>query len=239
MTTSAPLPIFHYIYDPLCGWCYAAAPLVHAVHDIPGLGLRLHGGGMMSGAQRQPVTTALRDYVMPHDQRIHGLTGQPFGDAYFNGLLRDTGAVFDSTPPITAVLAADAVPGAAPGLALRMLARIQHAHYVEGKRIAESEVLAALAEDIGIPCESFRQAWDACTGEPTDQHIARSRHLLGQLGGHGFPTLALEQDGRYARIDISAWLGRPDEFREMLAAHLGMALPAAEADGPVCGPEGC
>ncbi len=23
-------PILHYVYDPLCGWCYAAEPLVRA-----------------------------------------------------------------------------------------------------------------------------------------------------------------------------------------------------------------
>ena len=33
----------HYIYDPFCGWCYAAAPLVKAAREI--LPVRLHGGG--------------------------------------------------------------------------------------------------------------------------------------------------------------------------------------------------
>ncbi|KAG1388931.1 hypothetical protein G6F59_015749 [Rhizopus arrhizus] len=66
---------------------------------------------MMTGSNRQPVTDALRRYVMPHDERIAGLTGQAFGEDYFDGLLRDTGAVFDSEPPTTAVLAADTLAG--------------------------------------------------------------------------------------------------------------------------------
>ena len=64
-----------------------------------------------TGAQRQPVSAQLRDYVMPHDVRIAQYTGQPFGEAYFEGLLRDTTAVFDSAPPTTAVLAADQLAG--------------------------------------------------------------------------------------------------------------------------------
>jgi hypothetical protein len=62
---------------------------------------------MMSGSRRQVVTPALRDYVMPHDQRIASLTGLSFGQDYFDGLLRDETAVFDSTPPIAAILLAE------------------------------------------------------------------------------------------------------------------------------------
>jgi len=42
----------HYFHDPLCGWCYAAAPLVTAAAAVPGVALKLHGGGPMIGALR-------------------------------------------------------------------------------------------------------------------------------------------------------------------------------------------
>ncbi|MBF3187020.1 DsbA family protein, partial [Pseudomonas aeruginosa] len=101
----------HYLYDPLCGWCYGASPLLAAACEVTGLDVRLHGGGMMTDANRQPVGAGLRHYVMPHDLRIAQLTGQPFGKDYFDGLLRDTSAVFDSAPPTAAVLAAEALDG--------------------------------------------------------------------------------------------------------------------------------
>ena len=63
----------HYYYDPLCGWCYGAAPLTAAAAAVPGLRVALHAGAMMSGANRQPVSPQLRNYVMPHDQRIHAV----------------------------------------------------------------------------------------------------------------------------------------------------------------------
>lgn len=202
--------VLHYIYDPLCGWCYGAAPLVRAARDV--LTVRGHGGGMMAGNRRQQVSAQLRDYVIPHDRRILQLTGQPFGDAYFDGLLRDQEAVFDSAPPITAVLAADAVAGRG----LDLLARMQTAHYVEGRRIAESSVLIGLAAELGLDEERFAAAFYLMRGEHTQAHINDSLALLAQAGGSGFPTFAIERGGRLQVLNISAYLGQPDAWREYL-----------------------
>ncbi len=210
-------PTLHYIFDPLCGWCYGAAPLVEAARAVPGLDIALHGGGMMTGGNRQPVTDRLRRYVMPHDERIAGLTGQPFGDDYFNGLLRDEGAVFDSEPPTTAILAAQTLAGRG----LDLLKRIQRAHYVQGLRIADPAVLQSLAADIGLDPEAFRAAYAAAQGAETAAHIAASRKLLAQVGGSGFPTLALERDGVCEMLEPSRYLGRPQEWQADLNARIG------------------
>ncbi|MPS26285.1 MAG: DsbA family protein [Alcaligenaceae bacterium] len=206
----------HYIYDPLCGWCYASAPLVAAARDL--LPVAAHGGGMMAGSNRQPVTDRLRNYVMPHDRRIAAMTGQPFGQAYFDGLLRDHGAVFDSGPPITAILAALDTGG--EGRDLDLLARLQRAHYVEGRRIADADVLAEMAADIGLDRQAFATAYAAREGAPTRAHIAESRALLAHAGGQGFPTFALERDGRFRALDTGRFLGHVDEWRTALAGML-------------------
>lgn len=207
----------HYLYDPLCGWCYGAAPLLQSARAIACLDIALHGGGMMAGGNRQPVTEALRRYVMPHDERIASLTGQPFGEDYFDGLLRDTGAVFDSEPPITAILAAQALDGRGPEL----LQRIQRAHYVQGLRIADPAVLSALAADIGLDGAAFDAAYAAARGAETASHIAGSRQLLARLGGTGFPTLALERGGAYELLEPSRYLGRPEQWQADLRARIG------------------
>ena len=111
--------MLHYIYDPFCGWCYGAAPLVKAAREV--LPVQGHGGGMMAGPYRQRVSAELRGYVLPHDARIAQLTGQPFGEAYAEGLLRDTTAVFDSEQPIAAILAAEDVAACGLDLLARSL----------------------------------------------------------------------------------------------------------------------
>jgi putative protein-disulfide isomerase len=224
----------HYIHDPLCGWCYGASPLVQAARSV--LPVQAHGGGMMSGARRQRVTPQLRQYVMPHDQRIAQASGQPFGAAYVDGLLRDESAVFDSEPPITAVLAADAL--AERGLDL--LARVQKAHYVEGKRIADFAVLRDLAVELGIDGAAFEQAFRRLEGAATQAHITQSRALLTQVGGQGFPTFALRTGERMTVIDTGSFLGHVPRWqawlREQVASHPA-AVPAGA--GFACGPDGC
>ena len=107
---------------------------------------------MMTGvALRQSVTPQLRDFVRPHDARIAQLSGQHFGEGYLDGLLNDTGAVLDSGPPITAVLAAQSLvsdPARAGAVGLTALAQIQHAHYVEGRQVASPAVLLELASEM-------------------------------------------------------------------------------------------
>lgn len=232
-----PTPTLHYIHDPLCGWCYAAAPLVEAARSVPGLAIEMHAGGMMSGANARRIDARWRDYVMPHDRRIAQASGQPFGDAYFDGLLRDTTAMMDSTPPIAAVLAAQQLSGRS----LDMLHRLQHAHYVEGRRIADADTLQALATDIGLDGAAFAAAMGQLDGEATARHIGESRQLLSAVGGHGFPTFALERPGqRWIVLDIGPYLGRPAAWRDHLASLPAHAPgPSPGASFVACGPDGC
>lgn len=170
---------------------------------------------MMAGSRRQAVTESLRAFVVQHDRRIAAISGQPFGTAYINGLLRDSQAVFDSEPPITAVVTAEA-----SGRGLEMLHRIQRAHFVEGQRIADAAVLAGLAEEIGVERSAFAEEFAAASGDRTRQHIADSRTFLYEAGGEGFPTFVLETGGQLTVLPHGPFLGRPAEWRATLAAKL-------------------
>lgn len=227
MTESSPLPrraTLHYVFDPLCGWCYAAAPLIEAARSVPALSIEFHGGGMLTGSNRRAITPEWRVYVMPHDHRIAQLSGQPFGAAYFDGLLNDTGAMLDSAPPLTAVLAAEAEAGRG----LDMIERVQRAHYVEGRRIAEAAVLRELAAELGLDAAAFSDTFDFLAGEPTQRHIDDSRRWLARAGGQGFPTLALATaDGRLTPLDTGRYLGRPEAWAAQLDALIGARPPTA------------
>ncbi len=230
----------HYIFDPMCGWCYAAAPLVDAARSVPGLKVEFHGGGMMTGANRRPITAQWRDYVMPHDRRIAELTGQPFGEGYFEGLLRDIGAVMDSEPPTTAVLAAEALRS---GGGLDMIHRLQRAHYVEGRRIADVDVLNCGGRGAWLRCQGLRIGLRApVRRSDLRSTLPQSRQLLQRAGGQGFPTFVLAHaDGTASRIDIGPWLGRADEWKAQLAtlaAPFGAAAQAGAGQAS-CGPGSC
>ncbi|BFI95950.1 MAG: disulfide reductase DsbM [Rhodanobacter sp.] len=207
----------HYIHDPLCGWCYAAQPLMGAVQAQLGgrLALRLHGGGLFGEPHR--ADAALAQHIVHSDERIAQLSGQPFGEAYKQGLLADDGTVLYSLPPIAAVLAAESLDAAK---AYPMLAAIQNAHYQRGLRVAEPQVLAELAEETGLDGAAFAQALAYAEGHAVFEHVEASRRLLDEAGGQGFPTLLLETDGRRTLLPHHHYYGRPDAFVQLLAAQL-------------------
>lgn len=220
----------HYIYDPLCGWCYGVAPLVTAARmQLPVIA---HAGGMMAYQNRKAVTASLRNFVIPHDQKIAQLTGQPFGMAYFAGLLRDSDAVFDSEPPITAILAAEKLTNKG----LDLLALIQTAHYVEGQRIADPTVLAKLAVKVGINREIFDYEYQNQSGANTQAHIQESRALLEHVGAQGFPTFVLEKDGVFKVINPAPYFNDLDAWQALL-----ISSKAAESHESldICSVDGC
>ncbi|QBF28992.1 DsbA family protein [Pseudomonas tructae] len=220
----------HYVFDPLCGWCYGAEPLIKAASGL--MPIVLHGGGMMAGANRQRVSASLRDFVMPHDRRIAEYTGQPFGRDYFEGLLRDNEALFDSEPPIAAVLAAEQLAGRG----LELLARLQRAHYVEGRRIADETVLKAVAGELGLAQQAFASA---LRDVDTQGHMQASRAFLANVGGQGFPTLVLEREGRLQVIDIGPYLGKPEAFVQWLDRQFYLSAEAEASSAMVCAADGC
>lgn len=205
MTTS----ILHYINDPLCGWCYAASPMVETVANA-GIPIVLHGGGLIETPTR--VTPEKRAYMRRSDARIAELTGVTFGTAYLDGLLVDSDTVFWSPPTIAAVLAAGNIE---QGAELRMLRAIQHAHYVEGRRVVEVSVLTAVAGSIGLSENEFSRALETAA---VDEHIAATRRLMQRAGLRGFPGFLLELGGDLVRVEHEPFYGRPVDFLNAIKA---------------------
>jgi putative protein-disulfide isomerase len=209
----------HYIQDPLCGWCYAAQPLISAAMERLGgrLALQLHGGGLF--AEPRVLDDTLAQHIAQSDQRIAQYSGQPFGKPYLEGLLAEHGTVLYSMPPIAAVMAATTME---PTKAYPLLVAIQNAHYQRGLRVIEPPVLGELAEETGMDGALFALAFAQANGHALVEHVQASRRLLESVGGNGFPTLLLEQQGEQRVFDHSRYYGQPKAFVEALAA----ALPA-------------
>ena len=223
----------HYIYDPLCGWCYGAAPLVKAAREV--LHVQAHAGGMMAGTRRQAVTPQLRDFVKAHDAKIARLSGQHFGERYLDGLLRDTNAVFDSAPPSAAMLAAELIAGRG----LDMLAQLQIAHYVEGRRIAERSVLIEVAVGLGFEPAGFAEALDRQSGEAVQAHIDETRAFMTQVSAQGFPSFVLETREGLQGVDFAAYLGHPHDFQDWLRSRTGSPAISHAAQAFSCSTNAC
>ena len=201
------IPILHYVYDPLCGWCYAVGPLMKAAADA-GVPIVLHGGGLWDPAVH--ASEAKRRSMRETDARIGRLTGQPFGESYLRGLLVDPASIWWSRPTVAAVLAAESLEA---GSGLAMIAAVQHAHYVEGRPVVEDAVLAEAAGAIGLDPSRFNEALRAA---PVDAHIQATRMTMRSHGLQGFPSFLVERDGQVTRLPHEGCYGQPAAFVAMI-----------------------
>jgi putative protein-disulfide isomerase len=204
--------VLHYIYDPLCGWCYGAEPLVWAARNVDGLALRMHAGALWPQPTRLPEHT--RRYIQQADARIGQMSGQPYGEPYLNGLLLDPELVLESRPVIAAVLAAQALDAAK---ALPMLRAIQHAHYERGEHVVREGTLKRLAGQIGLDVAAFMQALQTV---PVDAHIAQSQELMNNVGAQGFPTFVLQIGDDWVAVPHGRFASAPAKFAEWLDTQL-------------------
>ncbi len=207
----------HYIYDPLCGWCYGAEPLAQAAADVADLSVALHGGGLWAEPTKLPDD--MRNYISEADKRLAEISGQPLGDRYRNELLSDPDLILESAPTIKAVLAAETLAGR--GLA--MLKAIQHAHYVDGRHVVRTEVLNEIAVSVGLDETEFAQR---VASIDVDEHISQTRALMGRIGAQGFPTFVLEINGQWTGVDHNRFQRNAAGFAEWLQS----AVHSADVD---------
>lgn len=200
----------HYIHDPLCGWCYAAAPLATAAAAQPDMAVHLHGGGLFP--QPMPLPPGMHRHIREADARIAQMTGQVFGQAYLEGLLPDPELRLNSLPPIAAILAAEHLR---PGSALAMHETIQRAHYVDGRRVILPETLVDLAVGLGFDGPEFATAM---ASRPVEAHLEETRALMARFGIGGFPGFVLESDKGVRVVSHTSFYGRPEAFVAALRA---------------------
>lgn len=205
--------VLHYVYDPLCGWCYAAEALIEAATGRAAgrFEVRLHAGGLFS---RTRLSEAKRSQIRVADARIGEMTGQVFGVAYLKGLLRDPNALYDSIPPIRGILAAEAVQ---PGSGLPMLKGLQRAHYQDGRRIVESTTIAEVAESVGLDKARFIAAFEAMSQDELAQHLGSTHVLMQKVGAQGYPTFVAQTGGHIELLPHERFYGNAKGFAELVS----------------------
>jgi len=203
----------HYIYDPLCGWCYAAEPLLERVLAAPlreQIAFEMHAGGLF---QRMTLPQSKRAMIAQADARIASMTGQVFGQPYLNGLLARDDTVYDSLPPIAAILAAGAISA---GSEAAMLRAIQYAHYREGRAIVQEDVLADLAQSLQIDRALFIGTYHDILNDNIQAHLDQTLTLMHYAGAQGFPAFVIQKDDVLEKLGHERYYGDAAGFAALV-----------------------
>lgn len=177
-----------YLFDPLCGWCYGAAPLIQALSQHPDVTLTLAPTGLFAGTGRT-LDAEWAAYAWSNDQRIAQLTGQRFTEAYRLQVLGRHGGRFDSLPT---TLALAAVGLSDPARELAVLHALQAARYVQGQDTCEASVVEALLRDLGLGQAADRfAAPDEALAQACDTRMQQARRWMQILGARGVPAVVV------------------------------------------------
>ena len=180
-----------YLFDPLCGWCYGASPVVQQLGQQASIQLELAPSGLFAGGGRT-MDAAFEDFAWSNDQRIAKLTGQRFTEDYRRQVLGHLGSRFDSA---TATLALTAVSLSEPQRELEALRALQEARYVQGLDTSDMSVVEKLLRDLGLAAAADRlDASDAELLAANAARIQKARGLMQTFGGEGFPALVVSAD---------------------------------------------
>lgn len=223
-----------YLFDPLCGWCYASAPaLAGLARNYPAL-LELHPSGLFAGPGARDLTAEFANYAWANDQRIAAMTGQVFSAAYHRQVLEHGGRRFDSGAMNRALTAVHAIDRT---LEAGLLHCLQQARYVDGADTAAAETVAILTADYlrahghgdaaaaHAPALTHALTDDAMLAQQTQARIAASQGLMAQLGIEGVPQLLVRVDDSVLPLRSGALYGGADQLVAELRRVLGEQLP--------------
>jgi len=206
----------HYLYDPLCGWCYGAMPAMNTLLGVPGLRIELLPTGLFSGAGARPMDDEFAAFAWANDQTIEHSTGQPFSAAYRQGVLADRQTRFDSGP---ATLTLTAVASTAPTREYEVLKAIQHARYIYGRDITSPAVLAELLQSLNLDeAASLIKRPSEDLLDINHARITHARAWMQEFGARGVPTLIVQAGIRRSMLRSNALFSDPSALLSQIEA---------------------
>lgn len=180
----------HYLYDPLCGWCYGVMPAIATLAEAPDVHIQPLPTGLFADQGSRPMGTEFAAYAWSNDQRIAHLTRQSFTEAYQHAVLGNHQQRFDSGP---ATLALTAVASTAPDREYEALKAIQLARFEDGRDVTSLIVLAELLESLGLgDAVAMIAHQKAGLLESQQTRITRAQAMLREFGARGVPRLIAE-----------------------------------------------
>jgi putative protein-disulfide isomerase len=185
---------FDFLFDPLCGWCYGAAPSIAALRTAFPVRFALHPIGLFYKASIRMMDAGIAQYIRQADQRLSEMTGQPLGKEYLAKLVVADAPALNSGPAIRAILAADSL---SPGKGLDLQEILQKARFVDGRDITDAAEIGKIAGEHGISID--RNVDDA----ELDRQMGAARTMLARYGMNGVPGLILR--------GVGDWAGQLDE----------------------------
>lgn len=214
-----------YVFDPLCGWCYASSPtLLNLANAFPHQ-LELMPSGLFADEGARDMSPSLATHAWTNDKRIETLTGQVFSERYFNNILMGTGVRFDSQAMNRALTATRNIDAALEPVVLHHL---QYERYVNGLDTSSPVVVANIVADkvqaagheLDASDFAVRLTHDEALIKQTEERTQATQALMSKLSVKGVPLLLVQHGEQYEQISGKPLYVEPQALVSALSEKL-------------------
>jgi len=181
-----------YVYDPMCSWCWGYRETWLKLQAALGgkLAIEYKVGGLAPDSD-EPMPKDMQQFLQQTWKRIEQQLGTPFNHEFWH-----TAQPRRSTyPACRAVLVARQ-----HNKEQEMLYAIQKAYYLDAQNPSDNSTLASLAEQIGLEKNAFIHEIES---EKINSLLMAEINQARSLPIQGFPSLVLENKGKYAAIPVN------------------------------------
>jgi putative protein-disulfide isomerase len=206
-----------YLFDPLCGWCYGASPMIQKLEKLTqqsSFALELAPTGLFAGVNSRVMDATFAQYAWSNDLRIGKMTGQLFTEAYRTQVLGQTGSLLNSE---LATLALTAVSLTEPQREFETLKLFQEARYIHGLDITSPSVVEKLLRDKGLAAAADKLASGATElSLSNDARLQRAQRLMQTFGATGVPALIVTKGDSRRLLRGDALFGSFDSLMDSI-----------------------
>lgn len=183
---------FIYLFDPLCGWCYASSVGIGELAkaypvDVYATGLFANTGKMIDAPFAQ--------HAWSNDTRISQLTGLPFSQKYRDEILLKGGA-FNS---FALTMACYLLKQNRPDELLPTLSKLQKIRYVDGLDTSHLDIVKTALIDFGQEAIASQMNNDDVIKQ-TNDWIKQGQTLAHQFQINGVPSLIAHINDKFINI---------------------------------------
>lgn len=182
---------FIYLFDPLCGWCYASSRGISELAKTQNV--QVFSTGLFASTGKV-IDVQFANHAWTNDTRISQLTGLPFSENYRQLLLK--GGAFDS---FALTQACFLLSQETPNELLSTFAQLQKLRYVDGLDTSDIEIvkqgLIALGKN-----EIAKRLGDDEVISGANAWIRQGQVLAHQFQINGVPSLIADIDGKFVNV---------------------------------------
>jgi len=208
----AQKPIFLYVGDPMCSWCYGIGPEIKRVRERyeDAFNFELLMGGLRP-YNEDVMNEGLKSELRSHWTEIASKTERKFN---FDILDRDD-FVYDSEPASRAVVVARAMK---PEICFDFMEAVQLAFYENNQDTNELETYLELAANFDLDRREF---WEKFSSEQFKAATNQEFQIARQLNVKSFPTLLMQIDEKW--FVISRGFRQYEELRGIIEKTILLA----------------